>query len=111
MANYHRGRSFEQRVKEYLQSLGYYVMRSASSKGIADLFAAKRGKGFLLQCAYSSASVCGKWGEVAGLARKTGLPMFMVTRDDDRSIIFMRVYGSGNLGAVWCDRPYGRNIA
>ena len=35
--NYRRGYAFEQRVRKYLESCGFYVVRSAGSKGVADL--------------------------------------------------------------------------
>ena len=36
-SNYIRGRSIEYKIKQELEKLNYYVMRSASSKGCADL--------------------------------------------------------------------------
>lgn len=41
MTNYQRGRALEYRVRERLERLGYWVVRSASSKGCADLVAVK----------------------------------------------------------------------
>ena len=37
--NYQSGRNFEYRVKKYLEKIGYYVMRSAGSKGQIDIMA------------------------------------------------------------------------
>lgn len=37
--NYNSGRQFEYRVKKYLEKLGYYVVRSAGSKGQIDIVA------------------------------------------------------------------------
>ena len=39
--NYKRGRTFEYRVREYYQKLGFHVLRSYASKGAADLYAMK----------------------------------------------------------------------
>jgi Holliday junction resolvase len=39
LTNYARGRAFEYRVRKELRSKGYVVIRSASSKGAADLVA------------------------------------------------------------------------
>ena len=39
--NYEKGRSFEYRVKRVLEDAGYYVVRSASSQGVADLVGVK----------------------------------------------------------------------
>ena len=37
MTNYSKGANFERRVKRYLESCGYYVVRSAGSHGVLDL--------------------------------------------------------------------------
>ncbi|MFQ6077461.1 MAG: restriction endonuclease [Candidatus Bathyarchaeia archaeon] len=39
MSNYRRGARFENRVKAFLEEAGYAVIRSAGSRGIADLWA------------------------------------------------------------------------
>ena len=36
---YEKGRRFEYKVKKFYEHLGYYVIRSASSKGLFDLIA------------------------------------------------------------------------
>lgn len=41
MRNYYKGRRLEYRVKEKLEKAGYFVVRAAASKGIADLVAVK----------------------------------------------------------------------
>lgn len=40
--NYISGRNFEYKVRDYLISKGYLVVRSAGSKGVADLVAFKK---------------------------------------------------------------------
>ena len=50
MNRYAKGRRFEYRVKEWLEERGFYVVRSAGSKGIADLVALKDNQTFLVQC-------------------------------------------------------------
>ena len=42
MTNYQRGRAFEYRVRNELRGKGYVVIRSASSKGAADLVAIRK---------------------------------------------------------------------
>jgi len=39
MAHYHAGRRFEYRVKKMFKKRGFYVVRSAASKGVFDLVA------------------------------------------------------------------------
>jgi len=50
--NYNRGRRFEYRVKKFFEDLGFYVVRSAGSKGLADLVIIKNGESRLVQCKY-----------------------------------------------------------
>lgn len=48
---YQSGRNFEYRVKRYFETQGYFVVRSAGSKGIADLIAiSPDGTVSLVQC-------------------------------------------------------------
>lgn len=49
---YRVGRRWEYRVKALLEEQGYYVMRSASSKGLFDLIAVKSTHVRLIQCKY-----------------------------------------------------------
>lgn len=60
MTQYRRGADFERQLKRYLEGLGYFVIRSAGSKGPVDLVAfdtlypAERGdKPFFIQCKLS----------------------------------------------------------
>lgn len=51
--NYRHGYSFELRVKKYLESCGFFVVRSSGSHGVADLVAIKTDyeqKIYLIQC-------------------------------------------------------------
>lgn len=50
MAQYHRGRDFEHRVRAALVADGYDVIRSAGSKTKIDLVAFKAGQILLIQC-------------------------------------------------------------
>lgn len=47
---YQKGRAFEQKVSRYLRERGIWVIRSAGSKGAADLVAWTSGRRVLLQC-------------------------------------------------------------
>jgi len=48
--NYVNGRAFEYRVKNYLEKKGFFVVRSASSKGPFDLIAINRYMTYGIQC-------------------------------------------------------------
>jgi len=45
-----KGRRFENYIKDKLEARGYYVIRSAGSKGIFDLIAVKGGVPYGIQC-------------------------------------------------------------
>jgi Holliday junction resolvase len=50
LTQYSRGRKFEWEVRDLLRSNGYVVIRSAGSKGSADLVAGKGGHSLFVQC-------------------------------------------------------------
>ena len=50
MSRYDGGADLERAAKKVLEDSGYYVIRSAGSKGVADLAALKRGEVLLVQC-------------------------------------------------------------
>ena len=50
MSRYDGGADLERAAKKVLKDNGYYVVRSAGSKGVADLVALKRGEVVLVQC-------------------------------------------------------------
>ena len=50
MSQYRGGADLERAAKKTLETGGYYVIRSAGSKGIADMAAFKRGEIVLVQC-------------------------------------------------------------
>ncbi len=45
-----KGLDFERRVKRVLEDQGYFVIRSAGSKGVADLVALSRHEKLLISC-------------------------------------------------------------
>jgi holliday junction resolvase Hjr len=49
-SNYRAGGDLERAAKAHLEDNGYYVVKSAGSKGTADLVAIKRGEILLIQC-------------------------------------------------------------
>lgn len=59
--HYESGRRFEYRIKNHLERIGYYVIRSAGSKGIADLVAiipvGNHSKVFLIQVKTGNANI------------------------------------------------------
>ncbi len=45
-----KGLNFERKVKRILENQGYFVVRSAGSKGVADLVALSKTKKLLISC-------------------------------------------------------------
>ena len=48
--SYRRGYAFENSLKKKLEAKGFYVIRSAGSKGVFDLIAVRNGKVYGIQC-------------------------------------------------------------
>lgn len=81
VSNYVRGRAFEYRVRDDLRKRGYVVIRSAQSKGSADLVAIRQSTSdpsmshwiLLVQCKLSTGAVAPKeWNALYGLAGQAG---------------------------------------
>ncbi len=49
MRRYQRGAQLERRLRSRLQREGYFVIRAAGSKGVADLVAIKNSQAYLIQ--------------------------------------------------------------
>ena len=50
MNRYNIGRRFEYRIKKWFEDRGFFVVRSAGSRGLADLVAIKGKEVILVQC-------------------------------------------------------------
>jgi hypothetical protein len=69
---YQLGYSFERRVYALLEGMGYFVMRSSGSKGIADLIAVRKGSVLFVQCKRSGKIESKEWNELFAQASKYG---------------------------------------
>lgn len=99
---YQRGRSFEYRVKKKLESLGYFVMRSAGSKGQVDLLAVKHGTSLFVQSKLRGQISITEHNELFLLSQRFGSIPVIVMNSDSRKIIFLRIIG--------LREPYKRKI-
>lgn len=72
MSNYARGYAFERRVKLLLESMGYFVVRSSGSHGIADLVALRVDARLLIQCKRSGAISIAEWNELYDTCARIG---------------------------------------
>lgn len=67
-----KGRRFEWAVKEHLDNLGYFTIRSAGSKGPADIVAIKFGKILLIQCRVKGGLSPDDWNHLDDVAYQAG---------------------------------------
>lgn len=72
MTNYDRGKRFEHRVRDDLRKRGYYVIRSAGSKGKIDLVALIDGDVLLIQCKRDGRLPPAERKELLAIAAKYG---------------------------------------
>ncbi|MGW4121041.1 restriction endonuclease [Nocardia sp. NPDC004711] len=95
MTNYRQGRGLEYEVRDHLQAQGYDVLRSAGSKGAADLVGFKVGEIVFVQCKRSG--TCPPAERVA-LLRLAGLVAgvpLIASRPPRQRIHYRRLTGAG----------------
>lgn len=80
MSNYRNGSAMERRTKANLERDGYFVIKSAGSKGAADLVAIKAGEILLVQCKLDSYVAPGEWNRLWELSRSIGAVPVVVGR-------------------------------
>lgn len=68
MSRYALGRSFEYRVRKRLEDVGYFVVRSAGSKGAVDLVGLRACRVVLVQCKRDGALPSAEWNNLLKLA-------------------------------------------
>jgi len=72
MANYHRGRAFENEVRRVFEADGGVVIRSAGSKQKADLVCMRAGVALLIQCKRGGPPGPAERAEFRALCAKAG---------------------------------------
>ena len=77
---YRKGRAFEQEVSRYLRRRGVWVIRSAGSKGAADLVAWYGGRRALLQCKTGSQPHQKELNTLKRMARDMGATAWVITK-------------------------------
>lgn len=90
---YQLGRSFEYRTRDLLLRAGYYVVRSAQSKGLVDLVALSKGRVLLVQCKRGGLLDKDEWDALFALGEKIGgIPVF-TERSDGLNTNFWQIIG------------------
>lgn len=72
MTNAQRGTAHENRAKARLERDGYFVVRSAGSKGAVDLIAVKAGQILMIQCKLDDYMGPKEWNRLLDIAQKAG---------------------------------------
>ena len=90
-SQYALGRSFEYSVRDCFKNKGYYVMRSAQSKGIADLIALRDGDAIMIQCKRGGAISGEEWNAVYNEASRVGAIPIVAERPTGRGVRLYRL--------------------
>jgi Holliday junction resolvase len=99
---YCSGRTFEYRVKNYLQAKGFFVMRAPQSKGPADLIAYDHGRCLLIQCKMGDWHAVDEWNEFYRLAVKHGAEPIFCTKGESGRLKVMRITGEKDRSRKPC---------
>jgi len=81
-SQYRRGADFERTLKKFLEDLGYYVVRSAGSKGKVDLVAFNLAQTWFIQCKLTGKITAAETKALKSLAKKHGAIGFVATPDN-----------------------------
>ena len=88
---YLSGRRFEYRVANWLRQQGWWVMRSAQSRGLADLAAFRMGEIMLLSLKVDGYLPPKEKTQLIALADENGVLAYLVLKDDKRQIKLERL--------------------
>lgn len=94
-SQYTLGRSFEYSVRNLLRKHGYFVVRSAQSKGEADLVALASGSVLLVQCKRGGSIPKSERDELFQLAQRIGADAILADRKTGRGVNLVRLCHSG----------------
>jgi len=94
MANkrYVRGRNFEYRVKKYFEAKGYFVVRSAGSKGVFDLIAITDGEIIGIQCKRYGKITENELNRIIEVAKKYRIKPRIATVDEKNKLKFVNPF-------------------
>lgn len=103
---YKKGRAFEYRVKDFFSKNGYQVIRSAASKGPADLVAFKKGEILFIQCKIGNFHNIREWNLLVDIAESVGAKPIFATIDEQRKIAFWNMREKDGSRRSVLDSPY-----
>lgn len=83
-SQYALGRSFEYRTRDIFEKAGYFVFRSAQSRGVADLIAFKKGEVLFIQCKRSGGIDRAEVNKLLNQCIEIGVTPLLAERPDGR---------------------------
>lgn len=91
-----QGRDNEHQARRQLEEAGYWTMRSAGSKGVADLIAIKAGQVLLVQAKRNGAMSVAEWNDLYATATGLGCVPLLARRENPRRVVvtFWRLAGA-----------------
>ncbi len=104
MSNYSNGAELERAAKKSLEADGYYVIRSAGSKGLADLIALKPGELLLVQCKRRYIGPAERMAFRMLAIRLGALPLLGEWVKEGRAarVVGFSLMGIGDARSPWC---------
>lgn len=84
-SQYVLGRQFEYRTRDIFEQAGYFVFRSAQSRGVADLIAFKKGEVLFIQCKRSGGIEKAETLKLIAQCEEIGVTPLIAERPDGRN--------------------------
>jgi len=90
---YRAGANFERRVRKYFERDGFFVIRSAGSRGLVDLAVfGPSGQAIFIQCKRRGKLSNHEWRELETLGKRYDVCVFIARTDYQGRIVFDYVY-------------------
>jgi len=96
MSKYSVGANFERRVKAKLEKENWFVLRSAGSHSVVDLFCFRDGEVRLVQCKVDGYISPNEREQLLGLAAQNGFCAYLVKREG-KELIFVELTPQSRL--------------
>ena len=90
-SQYVLGRQFEYRTRDIFEQAGYFVFRSAQSRGVADLIAFKKDEVLFIQCKRSGGIDKAEVMKLINQCREIGVTPLLAERPDVRETIIYKI--------------------
>lgn len=91
-SQYALGRSFEYRTRDIFEQAGYFVFRSAQSRGVADLIAFKKGEVLFIQCKRSGGIDKAEVNKLLNQCIEIGVTPLLAERPDGRETKLYKIH-------------------